>query len=79
MAAEQAMKNFCANVKQLRHRHRLSKREMAAICGIGVATLNRLESDSFPERMRAGVMLRLADHFHITTQALLEPPDEALP
>ena len=79
MTVEQAMANFCTNVKRLRRCHGLSKKNMAAICGIGVATLERLENGCFPARMGAGVMLRLADHFDLTTQALLASPSEEMP
>ena len=61
---------FCENVKALRMEHQLSKRKMAQIMGVGILTLNQLEQGILPQRLKASVLLRLADHFDCSTDEL---------
>ena len=41
---QREIKNLSHNIKQLRHSHNLSQKSMAKIMGIGIGSLNKLES-----------------------------------
>lgn len=62
---------FGGNVKKLREEHKLSKKEMAKIMGVGTKTLTSIESGVIPPRARADIILKLCDRFCINAQELL--------
>ena len=61
---------FCSNVKWLRQKHRLTKQQMAAIMGIGVYSITKLEQGNLPPRMRIDAALNLSHHFRIPLKYL---------
>lgn len=61
----QEFDNFCHNVAWLRKHHKLSKKEMAKRLGIGVGSLNKLESGTVPPNMTSDVLNNLCQHFNI--------------
>ena len=62
---QQEYENFCCNITWLRKSHNLSKKEMAKRLGIGVESLNKLESGTIPPNMTVEVLNNLCKHFHI--------------
>lgn len=56
---------FCENVKRLRQKEKLSKREMSKILGIGVKTLTAIESGIIPPRMGCTMLLKIHKSFGI--------------
>ena len=76
MTHETKMLTFCTNIRTLRSRHGLSKQTMAHVLGIGVNTLNALESDVVPRRLSSSVLIRAAAFFEMSTDALFLPLGE---
>lgn len=70
MTHENQMLTFCANIRYLRNHHGLSKQKMAHILGVGVKTLNALESDVVSRRLGSSVLIRAAEFFGTSTDAL---------
>ena len=73
MTPENQMLTFCENIRTLRSSHGLSKQTMAHVLGIGVKTLNALESDVVPRRLGSSVLIRAAEFFEMSTDALFLP------
>lgn len=66
---------FCQNLHLLRQTYGYTKRTMAQICGISLATLNKLEQGTVPRRLRCRILFRLHDFFGFPTQWLFDPLD----
>ena len=62
---------FCKNILLLRKKHRLSKKEMAQLLGIGISTLGKIEKGELPPRLSASIVFRVYEHFHVSTFAEL--------
>ena len=62
--AEIWMKNVCF----LRKITGLSKRKMATLMGIGVASLNKIERGEMPERLTVEVIFRIEKEFGIPSK-----------
>ena len=62
---------LCENVKRLRKRENLSKKEMARLMGIGVRSITMLENGVLPIRMKANALWYLKWRFGITIEELL--------
>ena len=67
---------LCQNIKMLRERNGLSKKEMAEIMGIGAASLAKIELDILPSRFRTETMLKLCKRFRIKPSKLFCAHDE---
>lgn len=67
---------FCHNVSALRKRHCLSKKKMARILGIGIASLDKIERGVIPKRMSCDVLIRLGKYFDISFCDLLAERQE---
>ena len=76
MTHETRMQTFCVNIRSLRTRCGLSKQTMAHILGIGVKTLTTLESGVVPRRLGGSVLIRAAEFFGMSTDALFLPLEE---
>ena len=61
---------LCQNIKSLRQKHNLSKKEMSKILGIGMKTLNQIENGILPPRMSCEPLFRIQSHFGIRPQQL---------
>ena len=61
---------FSDNIKQLRQSHNLSKKSMAKIMGIGIGSLNKLESGILTPRADVQCLLNLNKHFGISISEL---------
>lgn len=62
---DEQIKNFCANVKNLRKKYGLSKKEMAKILHIGVKSLTVIESGTLPVRLSANIVIQIYRSFGI--------------
>ena len=64
---------FCANVKALRQREKLSKKEMAKRLGIGVGSLTKLESGILPPRLTCNILIKLHTCFGVLPEKMFLP------
>ena len=71
---EKEIQIFLNNVALLRKKHGLSKKAMAKILGIGVASLNKLESGILPPRVTVDVFFRIYNYFGISPTEQLRRP-----
>ena len=71
MSVNQFAKNFSKNVQYLRQKNDLTQAEMAAIIGISVSTLRRLEAAHPDARVHCVMLDRVCDHFGISADVML--------
>ena len=64
---------FYQNIKILRESVGFSKKEMAKILGIGVASLSKLEQGVLPPRAEVSIIFELSQHFNIQPHKLFLP------
>lgn len=76
MTVQNELAVFCGNVKRLRQKEGLTRKEMASRLGIGVETLNRLERGEIPPRLSATVICRISREFGIHPKELFTVVDE---
>ncbi len=62
---------FCENIKRLRKREHLSKKDMAKILHIGVKTLTAIESGVLPKSLDCSVLFYIDDNFNISASDML--------
>ena len=74
---EKQIQILCKNIAFLRRENHLSKKEMAAILGIGVQSLTKLENGELPPHLRVDVIFHIYDRFRIHPQALVSQLLEA--
>ncbi|MBQ6840014.1 MAG: helix-turn-helix transcriptional regulator [Oscillospiraceae bacterium] len=65
-------KIFMKNVAWLRKQHKLSKKKMAQIMGIGVGSLTQIEKGIFPERLRIDACINIQRHFGVSVKDQLQ-------
>ena len=53
---EESTNILCKNIKILREKNKLSKKEMAKRLGIGVIALSKLESGILPKRLSVKIL-----------------------
>ena len=63
---------FCCNVAYLRLSYGKTKKEMAAIMGVSVKTLNAIEGGVVPKRFRSRSLLQLCSAFQLLPSKLFE-------
>lgn len=63
---------FLENVAYLRKVHGLSKKAMADILNIGIASLNTIERGELPPQLGVDVLFRIQAAFDISASALFE-------
>jgi len=64
---------FCRNVKILRERYGLSKKEMARILEIGAASLTEIGQGIIPHRASTNIIIKLSQYFSIEPHRLFTP------
>ena len=57
------VKTFAKNLKHLRLKNNLTKKEMAVKLGIGIKTLSTLENGILPPRFRANTVFKIKSEF----------------
>lgn len=68
---ESQLQNFLYNLKYLRKSNGISKRKMAKLLGIGIGSLNKIESGKLPPRLGVSVFFDVQRLFGITPQEQL--------
>lgn len=61
------------NIKFLRIKNKLTKKEMAKIIGVGLKSLNQIEKGELPRRFTVKIFYRIYEHFGILPSKQLEP------
>lgn len=56
---------FGENIKRLRINHKLTKKKMCEIMGIGIKSLNTIEKGIIPKRLDLTAILALVKYFNI--------------
>ena len=74
MTVQEEIAIFCANLKCLREKKGLTRREMASCLDIGVETLKRLERGEIPPRVSIEVILRASKVFGLHPKELFGQP-----
>jgi len=69
---EPELSNLLYNIKYLRLKHGLSKKEMTELMGIGLGSLNRIESGEVPRNLGTRVIVELMLHFRVSARDLME-------
>lgn len=64
---------FCENIRLLRVKNGLTKRQMAKIMGIGIESLNKIERGTVPERLKVEAFLFTANYFNYAPDELFSP------
>ena len=62
---EESTNILCKNIKILREKNKLSKKEMAKCLGIGVIALSKLESGILPKRLSVKILFLIERDFGI--------------
>ena len=65
---------FCMNVKMLRGKHMITKKDMSIIMGISVKTLDKIEKGILPPSLSCDVIFRISKVFKISPSALFVGP-----
>ena len=73
MQNDQQIIVFCENMKTLRKRNNLSKKEMAKILGIVVRNLAKIEERVMPSKTSTSVIFKISHHFKIKLHELFLP------
>ena len=71
MEMERIYATLAGNIRYLRRNGGLNEKEMAAILGISVRSLGKMESGQLPRCFTSAVLCRMSEYFHISTDALL--------
>ena len=61
---------FCQNIRILRERNKLNKKEMANILNIGIASLTKIEQGLMPPRIGVNIIFRISQYFKIEPHKL---------
>jgi len=64
---------FCRNIKILRERNGLNKKEMSEIMGIGIKSLANIEKGILPPRTGVNAIVKLSQRFGIRPYELFRP------
>lgn len=59
------------NVAYLRKQHGLSKKEMAALLGIGIYSLNKIERGELPQRLCVDILFHIHKHFGVRPSVVI--------
>ena len=63
---------FCQNIKALREKNGISKKEMAKILEVGVKSLSEIEQNILPPRLKVDIISKLSKHFKISPRELFD-------
>lgn len=65
MKETREMEIFLKNVMWLREHYGISKKHMAELLGIGIASLNKIENGEMPKRLGVEIVFKIYDVFKI--------------
>lgn len=69
--------NFLQKCNRIKKENGYSKKRMAEICGVSVASINKLENNIIPQNMTLDIVVRLQKHFGIKASSLFSPVENA--
>jgi len=64
---------FCENIRLLRQKHNLSKKDMAKILEISVHSLSMIERGILPTKLSCEVLFCILDYFNTPIRTLFVP------
>ncbi len=64
---------FCKNIKNLREKEKLSKKDMAKLLGISVHSLTMIENGTIPKRLSCRILIKIYDEFGILSKDIFKP------
>ena len=67
---------FCQNLKMLREKHSLTKKEMADILEIGTRTLDKIERGALPKAVTVKIIFQVQRHLGVPAKELFAPLNE---
>ena len=70
MKTKKEIQAFCKNVKVLRTSFKLSKKSMSKILGIGISSLNKIESGVLPPRLNCDILIKIYATFKVPPSKL---------
>ncbi|HJD22533.1 MAG TPA: helix-turn-helix domain-containing protein [Firmicutes bacterium] len=76
MMSEDECVRFCDNIRYLRKKHHLSKKEMAQIMDTEPGILESIESGSIPKRLSVFSLIQLAVYCQIRPEDIFLPPEQ---
>lgn len=62
---------FMHNVAWLRKKHGFTKKKMAALMGIGIESLNKIEKGVFPKNLKVDAIINIQKSFGVSPATLL--------
>ena len=71
MTNKEELQIFCKNLKYLRKKYKLSQKEMAKICGVGVLSIRKLENGIIPKHLGAGIFINISKVLRMSPSVLL--------
>ncbi len=72
MDTDEEIQMLCRNILYLRKNAAMTQREMAALMGISVSTLRKIEAGQLPPRLGVDAVFALADAFSIPPGSLFK-------
>lgn len=72
MEISNIIEQFRGNIIYIRHEHNLTQKEMAAIMGVGVGTIRKIEKGETMSRINCRMLCRVCDHFDLSVDAILK-------
>lgn len=72
---DEAIGNFCRNLRELRKRLEMSEEEMAKRIGISAGNLQKIEQGTVPPRVTAKTLFLIQTRFGISPSSLFSPID----
>lgn len=70
MEKDNYIENFSKNVKAIRAKNNISKKEMAKILGIGIGSLSKIENGILPPKLEANILIKIYYKFGILPSKL---------
>lgn len=64
------LQNLIYNIAWLRREHRISKKEMALLLGVGMVNMNKIEKGEVPRRLGASSVIALCQRFGVLSSDL---------
>lgn len=73
MSNEKEIRTFCENIRYLRKKNGLSKKEMAKKLSIGIKSLNSIGSGIIPKRVTVDIIYAIYENFGILPKDIFYP------
>ncbi|MBE6548917.1 MAG: helix-turn-helix transcriptional regulator [Ruminococcaceae bacterium] len=70
MEKDNYIENFSKNMKAIRTKNNISKKEMAKILVIGIGSLLKIENEILPPKLEANILIKIYNKFEILPSEL---------